>query len=461
MFTQQTPFLLSTLQNNMDPMASMQMAQAFGNCNQPLTHRAGVSLNAPASGQTGGVLSGTGGNNYSYADGQFGYLAGNDISSQISPWATGNRNYYGGDQFVNNVNFSFRPGSQFYSLYPDAATNAFYNLSQSFNFGPISTTNNSNWTTRLGDVNTFDMSTRLGDVVNNYAGPTFQVAGDSYYDNSFHNNSTFNNQYVTNQNVDNSTVNNITVTGDVRKVTGDPGKAGPAGPPGNPGLPGERGADGAIVLIGGGGYSLPAITLVSGNNPAPRGIVTWPAGQANISVPGYKLAGKGSANVIQDYAIEGTASVDVPTYTGSVEGLSATVAKYALPSSLTVVFPSITFDADTCSIVIDPETPGQTVTLEVTSTELASDGTEDVDISGTVSLTEGKAKTVDCDVSMLTVAPQEAVPVEVSLADASVQPDPADAMAVPLPIPVFNGVAMPVVRLGPGGSDLVPKPFYP
>jgi hypothetical protein len=315
MFTQQTPFLLSSMRSSMDSMTAQQLAQAFGNCNQPLSHRAGVSLRQSGLNTAGGVLQGPGGNPYDFTDGQFGFLAGNDPASQFSPWAFDRGNYYGGDQFNNNIQFAFRSGDQFLSSYPDAASNAFYNLTQSFEFGPISTVNNSPWYTRAGDINNFDFSTRLGDTVNNFGGPTFQVAGDSYYDNSVHNNQTVVNQEVINQTVDNSSITELNVT-NITSGKGDPGPDGGVGPGGPPGAAGQPGRDGGIFFGGGvrGGYSLPVVNVVGTVRAPfqvkPDGLIRWP------------------------------------------------LRKDRLRLKATVKLPGVTFDEDTCTVAYDLEAEG-------------------------------------------------------------------------------------------------------
>lgn len=329
MFTQQMPFMLSALRNSVDESTAMQMAQAFGNCNQPLSHRAGVTLNRSALPQSGGVLQGPGGNPYSFSDGQFGFLSGNDPASQLGPWAFDRGNYYGGDTFNNSTDFAFRSGDQFLAAYPDAAANAFYNLNQSFQFGPISTVNNSPWYTRMGDVNNFDFTTRLGDTINNFAGPTFNVAGDSYFDNSFHNNQNVYNQNVNNEFVENSNVTNLTVQ-NITKLGGDPGPpggVGPAGPPGVPGLP--------VFIPGGGG-----IGVIGGYRPGPL----------RLPAPTGKV---GFAN---------NGQIDIP--------------KYRMPDQITFNLPSFTFNPDTCQIDIGSPGSGQSVTATLGSTALVKDGTE-------------------------------------------------------------------------------------
>jgi hypothetical protein len=244
MFTAQAPFLYSTLNRSTDPTTAAQLTQAFANCNQPLTHRAGVSLQPSSAAQRGGVLNARfGPSNYAYAGGALASSAGNDRTAQLQPWAISRNNYYGADANSTNIYNAYRPGQEWWSAYPDQAADAFYNTNQSFEFGPITNKNNSNWYTRMGDLNTFDFSIRQGDVVNNFGGPTFQVAGDSYFDNSVHNTQEVTEQSVTNQNVTNQTTENSTFN-NVTFVTGDPAQAGPQGPQGFPGQPGQDGADG-------------------------------------------------------------------------------------------------------------------------------------------------------------------------------------------------------------------------
>jgi hypothetical protein len=248
MFTRQAPSLFPALTAGLDQATARQMVQAFANCNQSLTHRGAVTFQEPSLFQNQGVLQLQGGADQ-YNFGRF----GGDPTETVSPWVLGNTNnqftsYYGTDN----------PGANYYNVsnlhlaYPELGGDSFYNQSQTFEFGPVSSAYNSNWHTQLGDVNTFDFSTRQGDLVNNYAGPSFQVAGDSYFDNSQHNSQNVTNQNVTNQTVDNSQITNLSVG--PPGAAGDPGLAGPGGAPGapgNPGFAGPAGAPGAFVFIPG------------------------------------------------------------------------------------------------------------------------------------------------------------------------------------------------------------------
>jgi hypothetical protein len=460
MFTQQAPFLLSALSNVVGSGTAQQLAQAFGNCNQPLSHRAGVSLQRAGLATNAGVLRGPGGNPYDYTDGAFGFLAGNDPATQFSPWAFDRGNFYGGDTFNTSAQFAFRSGDQFLATYPAAASNAFYNLSQSFEFGPISSVNNSPWFTRMGDVNTFDFSSRLGDIVNNFAGPTFQVAGDSYFDNSVHNNLTTAAQAVGDQTVENAEINNLAVR-NLRFIGGDPAEGvGPAGPAGAAGDPG--GPDAAAVFGQGGGYDLPAIRVVGrqAQQPVvPEGKVEWPAGKAKLQIPTYKLEGKGEVQAVQKYTVGGALSVDLTTYTLTKGTVSGTVPKYKLPSTLKVKLPAVEFDAENCTVSYSDEATVE-LDLEVTDADLSSDGTDSLSFTGTPPSLSSTAAPQAIDIGALTVVAGAAGPLEVTLAGVTIQ----EAVAkkdIPLPVPKFKGQNLPTLDLGPQDLNLVPKPQYP
>ena len=275
MFTQQAPYIMATMAGGND-VTNRQMVQAFANCNQSLTHRGPVSLQGGVTNNQAGVLQPPHGgtSNYYFAGDDFvggntqvgggasfpiyqggdyygspnvTYTPGNDATQQGSPWLISYQNYYGVDSPTTYNNYV--TGSDLYLHYPQLSSNNYYDNSQQFEFGPVSSVYNSNWNTQLGDSNLFDFSTRQGDLVSNYAGPTFQVAGDSYFDNSIHNSTTAQNQYVTNQTVEESNVTNIRYS-----QSGDPATAGPAGPPGeagSPGLAGPAGAPGAVLFVPG------------------------------------------------------------------------------------------------------------------------------------------------------------------------------------------------------------------
>lgn len=239
MFTRQAPSLLSALGHGVDQPTARQLVQSFANCNQALTHRGGVSLQPSRLPQQQGILRPAGGSGpYSGPGG------GNEVGdvTLLNPtWTLNNNNYYGYDN-TNNIYNHYTAGNQLHLHYPDAASNSFYNTEQLFEFGPVTSQYNSNWVTQMGDQNTFEFNVRQGDILNNYQGPTFQVAGDSYYDNSIHNNQTVNNQTVNNQTTNVTNTQELHLGGE--GSGGNPGLAGPAGAPGGPGAAGAPGAAG-------------------------------------------------------------------------------------------------------------------------------------------------------------------------------------------------------------------------
>jgi hypothetical protein len=201
------------------------------------------------------------------------YIPGGDPTQQLPPWSVSYNNYYGSDAPTTYNNYV--AGTNIYNHYPELGATNFYDQTQMFEFGPVSSVYNSNWNTQLGDSNFFDFTTRQGDMVSNYAGPTFQVAGDSWFDNSFHNTQQVSNQYVTNQTVEETKTDNYNFI-----TVGDPGKAGPAGPPGkagDPGMAGPAGAPGVVVVIPGvviqqppGDPGFPGPGWPPGRQPTPR-----------------------------------------------------------------------------------------------------------------------------------------------------------------------------------------------
>lgn len=251
MFTSQAPQLFNALRSAVPGDSARQLTQIFANCNQALTHRGGVDLQNRPLYQKNGVVSSLGGDD-------------------LPPWATGNQagngqtypfggvggsfyggNYYGVDGPSNALQFAYQPGSSGWAPYVNVNL-ANYNGGGPLVFPPPGGPyRGGDWITYLGDTNIFDVAPR---VTNNtsqyYGGPTFQVAGDTIYDNTVTQNS-----YVTNLSTTNLTVeevNGVPVKGD----KGDPGDAGPGGAVGNPGNPGNAGpagANGAGGLNGAGG----------------------------------------------------------------------------------------------------------------------------------------------------------------------------------------------------------------
>lgn len=242
MFTKQAPLMLNSL-GNMPADDVRQLTQVFANCNQSLSHRAGVSLRNGRTPNSGGLVDVP-----AWASGNY---AGNGEMFGLGNWSSGG--YYGGDYYGvdgprNSQQILFNQGNQLsanYSIYNEGdyegGTPFYWNNDSSYRGGDTHI--------QQGDTPYYDLQTNItNQQVYEYGGPVFQVAGDSFFDNSVTNNQTVNNQYVTNQTVEETKVTNIVVGAQ----GGDPGRAGPAGPPGAPGNPGQAGpagpADGVIVL---------------------------------------------------------------------------------------------------------------------------------------------------------------------------------------------------------------------
>lgn len=253
MFTSQAPTLLSS--GVLPPDQLRQLTQVFANCNQSLTHRGQIDLKGMPFYQQNGMLSQIydGLNAPPWAAGS---LAGNGEAFGGSSYFGGN--YYGVDGPASAFNLAYSPGNNFAFNFSSANPGS-YTDGGPYVFPPVGGGYTSNWNTYLGDNNAWDFSDRSERNQNfYYGGPTFQVAGDSYFDNT-----TTQNSYVTNHYVTNLTVEQV--NGQPAKPDrGDPGDAGPGGAPGAPGnpeaaVPGQ-GAVGNIInqqfiqnFFGGGG----------------------------------------------------------------------------------------------------------------------------------------------------------------------------------------------------------------
>lgn len=181
-----------------------QVTQALANCGQGISHRGNVSLAGNQFSQSNGVV-----NN--------------------SPWTrVTNNNYYGEDLQFNEADDLFRPGGGL----------TYVNVNNPpFEIPPPGDYRGGDWYTYMGDNNYFDVAPRITENYNQFfGGPTFQVAGDSHFNNSYTNNAYSTNHYVTNLTV--NQINGEPVVGE-RGEKGDPGLAGPQGPPGLKGDPGN------------------------------------------------------------------------------------------------------------------------------------------------------------------------------------------------------------------------------
>ncbi len=242
--------MFSALQGAFSDDTVRQLTQIFANCNQTLGHRGPVNFTGNNFAQRNGAISG-------------------ESFNDLPPWASGGQapngtsfpfsgaagsfyggNYYGVDGPSNSLQFGYTPG--FIGLqnwanaspgdYTGGTPFVFPNRPGGYTGG--------DWITYQGDSNYFDVAPRINETTNQYyGGPTFQVAGDSFFQNT-----TTNNSYVTNLTTNNITVQEINgepVQGD----KGDPGVAGPAGPPGKPGNPALAGPAGPPGAPGPGGQN--------------------------------------------------------------------------------------------------------------------------------------------------------------------------------------------------------------
>jgi len=250
----------------MPPDQLRQLAQAFANCNQTLSHRGFVSLQGTPFSQSNGMVSlqngdlppwasgNQSGNGQAFSPGQYGFTYyGGNYYGEGGPSSTFNNFFSGGNTYNNAFN------STPVQLSVD---------NRSFEFPPVGGGYTSNWTTYQGDSNFFDFADR-SEVNTNYffGGPTFQVAGDSYFDNSQVQN--LYSQTLTVQEVNAAELNGESLESD----QADPAFAGPGGPPGAPGNPAAAGPAGAAGAAGPpGAAGLPFFLIAGGGAGGGGGI---------------------------------------------------------------------------------------------------------------------------------------------------------------------------------------------
>lgn len=244
MFTSQAPYIFSALNGAMSGDDLRQLTQAFANCNQALDHRGFVGLdNRPMAQSNGAVTNLSGGGLPPWA-------LGNQVGAgQTYPSGMYGGSYYGVDA-QGGAQGSYRPGSDGVLRWANANP-ANYTNGSPFVF-PSSGGGYTagDWITYQGDNNYFDVAPRITETQNvYYGGPTFQVAGDSYYDNTVTNNAYITN--VTAATTTTETLNDIPIDG----PSGDPGDAGPGGAPGRPGNPGIAGPAGPAGANGLNGFN--------------------------------------------------------------------------------------------------------------------------------------------------------------------------------------------------------------
>jgi hypothetical protein len=194
------PALAQALSGALPEAALRQLMQALGNCQQPLTHRGAINLQPPVSTGPGGLARPGTWNPSAYS--QLMPNAGQDVRVDIA-----------GDTFNNTNNTSNYGGHQF--SFP---------IDQSFTYN------------------------------NYFGGDTFNVAGDSHFDNSTHVSLT-----AGDTNITQLTVKYLTVTGDGPAL---PAPEGPGGMPdggGGGGIPGPQGPGGGGPFM----FPMPAVTQVA------------------------------------------------------------------------------------------------------------------------------------------------------------------------------------------------------
>lgn len=258
MFTSQAPFLMSSGIMPQDQLR--QLTQAFANCNQTLSHRGLIEVENLPYYQKNGTLA-------QIYDGLSpppwvsGNLGGNGAT--FSPGTGGDYyggNYYGVDGPASSFSLAYSPSNNTSYNYGDLTLGGF-NGAGPVVAPPAGGGYTSLWNTYYGDTNTFDLSDRSTRNTNfYYGGPTFQVAGDTYFDNTVTQNAYAQNAYYTN--VETTTINGI----DARPEVGDPGAAGPAGPPGAAGNPGVAGPAGAAGPPGANGFGNVGVNRNTINN---------------------------------------------------------------------------------------------------------------------------------------------------------------------------------------------------
>lgn len=200
MLTSSMPGVTRALSGSIPPGAIQQLTQAIGNCSQPLTSRGGINAQPPAAVGLGAAGPGAmGGGTWNPQD----YI-------NLIPTT---------DQIINIVLPGYDgPGAWNVTNY--GGDNFYFPTSQEF------TTNQY------------------------YGGPTFNVAGDTVFENTF----------STNINVTNLTTE--TING--YPAPGRPGDTGPAGPPGRDGAAGLNGINGVAGEDGVDGFGFNGVNGVPG-----------------------------------------------------------------------------------------------------------------------------------------------------------------------------------------------------
>lgn len=321
MLTQMMPAFIDALRQALPPNALGPLAQALGNCGQPLTHRAGVNFPGALRPNRNGTFSSSSWNPSEYTN--------------LFPG--GNASFAGGDEYnsaeyhntvdLGGMTSVWNEGNRYDSQF-------YFPTSQVFNQNQY------------------------------YGGPTIHITGGQDVD------------YISNQYFDGDTVNITNLT--TETVNGDP-VDGPQGPPGAAGRDGERGAPGApgafFAALPPGRFGKiryltgrPWIHVVEERVARKHRYMknAWIRGAIEVGVPTNAISG---ASVT---VTPGEAKIDVPT--NAISGGSVTItsksASFNLPTNaiaggtmtlspapVAVTVPlTISFDPDTCTVNIDSTT---------------------------------------------------------------------------------------------------------
>lgn len=294
MFTQAMPPYIDALRQAVPPNAVGPMAQALGNCAQPLTHRGGINFAAPRRPNQNGTFNGGAWNPADYQ---------NLFPGSGGPY---NQGSYQNQVDLGGMNVTWNEGNRYNSQF----------------FFP---------TTVQFTPNNF------------FGGPTVHVSGGQQID------------YITNEYFDGDTVNVNNVTTQV--FNGDP-VAGPQGPPGADGRDGQRGAPGAPggifnALPPGRFGTIRYLTGRPSIQAVPEEVArkhryikdAWIRPSVTVAVP---------TNAISDATVTVAPSghsFQLPT--DAISGGTLTLS----PEPVAVTIPlTISFDAEACSVSIDSTT---------------------------------------------------------------------------------------------------------
>jgi hypothetical protein len=260
MLTQTMPALVQALSRVLPQQAVSQIAAALGNCNQPLTHRGGVSIQPSNQYLSGGVNYGNQWNPADYGD--------------IFPTVNQANNYGGSNQQLQNI---FDVANYNYNY----ATNNYGG--NSFNFP----------TTNEFAINEY------------YGGPTTYIGGNSEFVNTVTTN-------LTTQNFFTETING-------ESAPGTPGARGPSGPAGSPGAAGRPGSPGARGAAGAPGISILRIIRDPLNPPQNLN----PQSAPFLRATALRAKGELGTDPIT-IPTTGTGTIAVPTYTFDPENCTIT-----------------------------------------------------------------------------------------------------------------------------------------